>query len=172
MANQQKKNLAKLIKISSNGRYPEVSETISNLFNNQKSLYYLFLGHRTHDINVLEKSYEASMTSAMQQYRHLLHPFRLSMMQLLYTNPKLTSIEIKERLDLSWSDYYNSIRSLEKLKLIKVFDDFDIEGSTKQFVILEEKGKVEYTEFVKVIGKYVDFAKEFIPDYDGTDLYP
>lgn len=158
--------------MSSNGSYPHVSSMISRIFKNQQSLYFLFLGHRTNDINVLEKSYEASMTAAMEQYRHLLHPFRLSIMQLLYTSPRLTSIEIKERLDLSWSDYYNSIRSLEKINLIKVFDDFDEEGSTKQFVILEEKGKNEYTEFIKIVGKYVDFAKEFIPDYDGTDLYP
>lgn len=130
------------------------------------------MGHRTRDINALEKSYEAEMTARMHHYRHLLHPFRLSVMQLLYTNAKLTSIEIKERLDLSWSDYYNSIRSLEKLGLINVFDDFDEDGSTRQFVMMDQKGKQEYTTFIKLVGQYVDFAKEFIPDYDGTDLYP
>ncbi|MHA2249381.1 MAG: hypothetical protein ACXAD7_03415 [Candidatus Kariarchaeaceae archaeon] len=155
-----------------NGRFSQVSDTISDIFNNKKSLYFLFLGHRTSDINVLEKSYEAEMTSKIQKYRFFLHPFRLSIMQILYTSPKLSSIEIKERLGLSWAYYHNSIRSLVKLNLIRVFDDFDEEGSTRQSVVLEEKGKQEYTSFIKLVGKYVDSAKDFIPDYDGDELYP
>ncbi|MHA2252225.1 MAG: winged helix-turn-helix domain-containing protein [Candidatus Kariarchaeaceae archaeon] len=169
---RKKKELAKLISISSNGNFSKVSISITQIFNSKKSLYFLFLGHRTRDINLLEKSYEASMTSAMQQYKHLLHPFRLSIIQLLYINSRLTSIEIKERLDLSWSDFYNSVRRLEKLKLIRVFDDFDEDGSTRQFVILEEEGKQQYGGFINLVGKIVDDVKDLIPDYDGTDLYP
>ena len=70
------------------------------------------------------------------------------------------------------SEYYSSIRPLEKHKLIQVFDDFSEEGLTRQFVIMEEKGKMMYAKFIKLIGKYTDFVKDFIPDYDGTDLYP
>lgn len=161
-----------MIKISSNGSFPEVSDTISTIFDHKKSLYFLFLGHRTHDIDFLNKNYEASMKSEMDEYRHFLHPFRLSIMKLLFTDTILSSIEIKMRLELSSSEFYNSIRPLEKQNLIRVYDDFDENGYTRQFVILEEKGNQEYRQFIKLIDKFVDEAKEFIPDYDGTDLYP
>lgn len=172
MENQQKKNLAELIKISSNGRFPEVSERISNIFTNKKSLYFLFLGHKTQDINLMNNKLEAEMTSEMHNYRHIIHPFKLSIMNLLFTNPKISSIEVRNRLGLSMSEYYNTIRSLEKRKFIQVFDDFGEDGSTRQFVMLEDTGRDIYSNFIKLIGRYTDKIKDFIPDYDGTDLYP
>jgi DNA-binding MarR family transcriptional regulator len=168
----QKKRIAKLVKLSSNGRYPNVSNIISNVFDYKKSLYFLLLGHRTHHINALDENFEAELTSKMQRYKHFLHPFRLSIMQILYTNPKIASIEIRDKLNLSWSDYYNAIRHLEKRNLIRVFDDFDSDGSTRQFVVMEEEGAKEYEAFVEVIGTFVNIAQDYIPDYDGTDLYP
>jgi DNA-binding MarR family transcriptional regulator len=168
----QKKRLAKLIRISSNGSFPEVSGTISEIFKKKNSLYFLFLGHKTQDIRQLEDKIEAEMTEELHKYRQIFHPFRLSIINLLHSNPKITSIEVRTRLGLSKHEYYNSLKALEKQKLIRIFDDFDLDGSTKQFVILEEKGREMYVKFIKLVDKYVNEAKDFIPDFDGADLYP
>jgi DNA-binding MarR family transcriptional regulator len=168
----KKKELAKLIKISSNGDFSTISQSISQVFDDKKSLYFLLLGHKTYSTNLLDAKLEAEMKSEMQQFKHILHPIRLSIMQILFTNPKISSTELRHRLDLSMSDYYNSVKPLEKLNLIRLYDDFDEDGSSKQFVLIEERGKGEFAKFIKLVSKYVEQTKDFIPDYDGTDLYP
>lgn len=121
---------------------------------------------------MLDEKFEASMKTEMQQFKHIFHPIRLAIMQVLHTTSKISSIEIRNRLDLSMSDYYNSVRMLEKLDLVKVFDDFDEDGLTKQFLIMVEEGKRVYGKFIKLVGKYVNLAKDFIPDFDDDMLYP
>lgn len=142
------------------------------MFDNNKSLYFTLLGQKSKNTNLLDEKFEADMKAEMQQFKHIFHPIRLAIMQLLHISSKSSSIEIRNRLDLSMSDYYNSVRSLEKLNFVKVFDDFDENGLTKQFVIMEENGKRVYTKFIKLVGKYVDLAKDFIPDFDDDTLYP
>lgn len=168
----KKKRLNKLIKISSNGTYPNISNIVSELFDNQKSLYFTLLGYKTKDLEILDDKIEAAMSSQIQRYKHLLNPYRMSIMQILNIENKIKSSELKSRLDLSWTEFYNASRSLEKIGLIRTFEDFDDNGLKKQFVVITDNGKQQFVEFVSLISKYVDIAKEFIPGGSQGPLYP
>ena len=126
----------------------------------------------SNDLGILDEKLEASLASELQEYKHLLHPIKLPIMQLVYSNTKISSVKIKENLELSWSDYYNAIPSLQKLDLVKIAEDFDDKGSKRQFLVITEQGKVEYVRLIKIINKFIERAKEIIPGFDSDILYP
>ena len=112
------------------------------------------------------------ISEEMSKYRFIMHPFRLSMMKLLYDNYKMSSIDIKEALKLSWADYSNFIKSLKKKEYVSIKEEFD-EDSKRQFVYLEEAGRRDYENLVNLLNKFLDKSSEIYP-IDSTDdeLYP
>lgn len=110
--------------------------------------------------------------SELLHYRYLMHPIRLSIMKLLYKNFSLTSIEIRNRLKISWGEYNNHVSSLEKNKFISIHTEF-LDANQRQVVYLEELGRKEYDQLVELLDDFLSNAKH---DFENTkhqsSLYP
>jgi DNA-directed RNA polymerase specialized sigma subunit len=91
---------------------------------------------------------------------------------MLYTSTKLSSLEIKERLNLSWTEYYNAVNALNKADLIQILEDFDENSLKRQFIVIEDKGRDEYDALISLIDQFVQLAKEFMPNQLDDKLYP
>lgn len=137
-------------------------------------MYLFLLGQKEvrKNLGILEEKLEAALFAELDEYRNILHPLKLSIMQLVYVDNKISSVEVKDKLEISWSDHHRSINSLSKLNFINVIEDFDQEGSKRQFLVITEHGKLEYVRLIKIISKFIDRASELIPNFDSDLLYP
>lgn len=107
----------------------------------------------------------------MYQYRFLLHPYRLAIMKLLNKYIRLSSLEIKEKLNLSWGEYSNTITSLKKKGYISYSDDFD-ENSVRRFIHLEEPGRQDFEKLTKLLADFLFYSTDIIDDVDYDNTYP
>ena len=76
----------------------------------------------------LEKEIDEKIRKAVPRvvwsFKFFLHPTRPALMKLLYENLDLTSIDLKDILELSWNEFYSHSYSLEKKGYIIIEDKF------------------------------------------------
>jgi hypothetical protein len=133
--------------------------------NSEANLLYTLLIGKSKSINKdIDEKLISNIPLDMLQYKFLMHPTRLAIMKLLFTYDRLSSIEIKSTLQISWSEYQTHIRALQTKLLIKVSDDFD-NGSLKQFVYLEPQGRTEYQNLLFMLEEFVK------PDSQGISEF-
>ncbi|MHA2168826.1 MAG: transcriptional regulator [Candidatus Kariarchaeaceae archaeon] len=92
-----------------------------------------------------------------------LHPIRLTITKLLYENVELSSIEIKEWLQLSWGNYSTHVKALKKKGYIHVKEAFH-DATVKQIITLEQKGMDEFTALTNLL-------ELFLGKVEGDDPY-
>ncbi len=81
-------------------------------------------------------------------------------------NLLMTSVEFKEKLDLTWSEFRNHMNILKKHKYIHVSEKF-IDNSVKQVINIEMFGVTEFDRLSKVLFEF--FGS---PDYEDFLTYP
>ncbi|MHA2031444.1 MAG: transcriptional regulator [Candidatus Kariarchaeaceae archaeon] len=119
------------------------------------------------------KTTRDDLPSDMSKYKFLLNPVRLNIMKLLYDNYNLSSVQIKNNLNLSWSDYSHNILALEEREYVIVQTMFQY-GTKRTMVYLGDKGKEYYENLIELLHEFLQKQDE---DYitslsEDSDLYP
>lgn len=125
---------------------------ISDIFQNRTSAYFYILNQSSKEIDENTIQPEAQ---DIFKYKFLLHPVRLSIMKLLYENIQMTSLEIKEKLGISWNDVGNHITALKEKGYISTDHQFQ-EGSRKQVVSIEPFGTQEFKVLTELLHLFLD----------------
>lgn len=128
------------------------------------------MGQSNRRLKSKERDIQALIPNEMHKYRFILHPFRLSMLKLLDAHFELSSQEIKQTLDLSWSDFSVNINALKKKEYVTVRDDFDDTGRKRQYVTLAKRGEEEYKQLKKLLEQFLTSTANIV--IDDSDLYP
>lgn len=129
--------------------------TVKRIFNGDTSKYLLVAG------NVFRDKKYGSATDVppeLFECKPLLHPLRMAMMKVLIDNPLMTSVELKEYLDLSWSEFRTQMTVLKKLKYVHVTDKF-IENNVKQVISVEAYGITEFNKLSKALFEFLGSSK-------------
>jgi DNA-binding MarR family transcriptional regulator len=84
-----------------------------------------------------------------------MHPIRLAMIKILYDNYKLTTIELKQILQLDKNSFHNNLNSLEKDRLIEITKELTENGITN-IVELKHDTQIKYEEFTRAIIEFLD----------------
>jgi hypothetical protein len=136
--------------------------TVKRIFNSNTSKYLLVAG------NVIRDKPYGSATNIppeLFEYKALLHPVRMAMMKVLIDNPLMTSVELKEYLNLTWSEYRNQMNVLKKLRYVYITEKF-VENSVKQVISVESHGMAEFDKLSKILveflssPEYEEFSKQ------------
>lgn len=126
-------------------------------------------------LKLLEKSYKESTSSLILilqtvfnkrpssdlnipielfNYKYMLHPVRLAILQLLSETPFITSSELKQQLDIPWGYLSNHLKTLKDKNLIMTESRF-IEGSVKMVVYLEPGGDKEFHSLLETLDSFL-----------------
>ena len=142
-----------------------------------RSIFTLTVG-----ANRVDDSYRSKFKEIIPQeiltYRYLMHPIRLTIMKILYSEDRAKAVDIKHILDISWGEYSNHIKSLEQKGYLEIMNEFNDEGNVIQVVYLLEFGRKQYGQLIELLQQFVAKSSPF--EYlmyaqanlrDGT-LYP
>ncbi|OLS27176.1 MAG: hypothetical protein HeimC2_12860 [Candidatus Heimdallarchaeota archaeon LC_2] len=119
---------------------------------------------------------ETNIPLEMFKYKFLMNPIRLAMVKMLSVHDNLTSIQIKNSLEISWDEYYTNIKALESKSYITVDDNFDKE-MRRQFVYLQKEGRQDYINLMTLLQDFADDplsldVNQIHENTDEEDLYP
>ncbi len=144
---------------------------------NDKSLLLLLGAHKTDDKYIEEL--QKNMPQDLIKFRYLMHPIRLMIIKLLYSEFSLSSIEIKRVLKITWGEYTSHAKSMQKKGYLDIKEQFTVDASVKQVLFLSEQARVEYEAILELLGDLIekktpiDYIVNSDPvDYMDDDLYP
>ncbi|MHA2252042.1 MAG: transcriptional regulator [Candidatus Kariarchaeaceae archaeon] len=151
---------------SDKGRYisnKHLVGQISEIIDNRPYLFYLVFGQALSDSKRFEVELKNKFPIDIFNYKFLMQPVRLAITKLLYENSELSSIEIKEILQITWGSYSTHTKALKKKEYILVREEF-VDGSVKQILNLSPKGIDQYNSLT-------DLLQQFLRNADEEDIY-
>jgi DNA-binding MarR family transcriptional regulator len=147
-------------------------KNFSDIFTTNQLSYLAVLGQSKYNEKDLSNKLQKDVPNEIKQYRFLMHPVRLSIMKALYKNFNLTSVELKNQVDMSWGEYGSHINALESRGFISLHNDFQ-DGIRVSLVMLEEVGRVEYEALVQLLKGFLEDATyDYFDEKPTEDLYP
>ena len=87
--------------------------------------------------------------------KFLLHPVRMSICKLLSEYQNITSMELRGKLGVSWSDFSAHTKALKEKGFIHV-EDRVIEDSFRQVISFEPLGLEKYEKLVDILIEFID----------------
>lgn len=133
--------------------------------------------HKTDDKYI--KELQNNIPQDLIKYRYLMHPTRLIIIKLLYSEFSLSSIEIKRTLNIPWGDYTTHTKSLEKKGYVEIKEQFSEDASVKQVLQLTKQGRSDYETILELLGDLIEkktpldyIINSDAEDYMNDELYP
>lgn len=142
----------------------KIGEEISSIFQNHTSMFHLILSQKNKKPTPTEDELAKSIPKEIFDHKFLMHPVRLAMAKLLFETIELTSIELKNSLDLSWGDYSSHIKALKKKKFIYIREEFR-DVSVKQVITLTDLGYKSYENLKSILCEFLSNSPENYLDY-------
>jgi basic membrane lipoprotein Med (substrate-binding protein (PBP1-ABC) superfamily) len=139
----------------------KIRETLSSIFQEHPELVVYIINHNLIDDEEAISRFENEVPQELYQYKFILNPVRLAITKLLFENASLSTIELKNRLKLSWDELNNNIKALRKNSYIDIEKRF-YEDRLTQFISLKID-KID--EFRTLSTLLVDFLTN-TPNYD------
>ncbi|MHA2251175.1 MAG: transcriptional regulator [Candidatus Kariarchaeaceae archaeon] len=136
---------------------------LSEILDNRPYLFYLIIGDALTDSSKIEGEVRQRLPVDILNFKFLLNPIRLTITKLLYENVTLSSIEIRDLLQISWGTYSTHFKALKKNGYISATDEFR-DGSLVQVLTLQQKGISEFSELT-------DLLLQFLSHADDSDPY-
>ena len=130
-------------------------QIIKEIFKSQTIVYYTLIGQSRVSDKEIEEKLKESIPKDIFDYKYLLHPIRLTFTKLLYENLELTSIEIRDILEISWNEYFTHLKALKKHKMLHVEERF-IDGQKRQVLSLNQNGIEEYKTLADLLHLILD----------------
>ncbi|OLS26073.1 MAG: hypothetical protein HeimC2_16950, partial [Candidatus Heimdallarchaeota archaeon LC_2] len=128
-----------------------IKETLNLIFNGSIKGYLLLASgvQKTSEDDTIG----THIPKSLFKHKFLMHPVRLAMMKILTENQVVTSIELKNKLDLSWGEFSHHLTNMKKHHLIQIDDKF-IDGITKQAITVTIVGNKQYVNLVKILHEF------------------
>lgn len=164
-----RKRTAAYLRHRRNARARAILETFSDIFSPKQLAYLAILGQKSQDGQPPFEKTLGEIPSKLIEYKFLMQPVRLSIMNLLHKHFTLTSVQIKDELRISWGNYSSHISALEKKGFLSTYYDF-LDGSKVQMVVLEEVGRKEYESLTELLQEFL--MNQQGSDLSSVDLYP
>lgn len=136
------------------------NQYVKELFRSHTVLYYTLIGQNRNSEKGINDKIKESIPHDLFEFKHIFHPIRLSLMKILFESLEMTSVEIRDILDIKWNEYYSHINALKKFKLIKVEEKFK-DGYLRQVVSLEPKGIEEFKTLTDLLNLFLDSATNY-----------
>ncbi|MCE7735556.1 MAG: helix-turn-helix transcriptional regulator, partial [Candidatus Heimdallarchaeota archaeon] len=130
------------------------NKIITQIFGN-KTVSYFVIGQNFISKENINEKLEKEFPPEMLKHKYLMHPARLAICRVLIQNTIISSAEIRKKLDISWADFSNQIRSLKENELI-ISEDRIIDGSVKQVVSITPIGIEQYNKLISVLIAFID----------------
>ena len=156
----------------------EMEEILNPLFNNTPSMIYLLAGNIKFKDDLLNYAFQGEIPKEIYGYKFYLNPIRLSILKLLSQETYLTTVEIKERLELPWHTVTNHLNSLKNYGSIIVEQKF-VEHEVKSVVSITPSALAEYSMLREILmeffnapnhEQYTENSKNV--KNDDNELYP
>lgn len=144
----------------------------SDMFTPSQLSYLAVLGQSQYDENKVKNRLKKDIPTGLKEYRFLMHPVRLLIVRTLYKNFSMISTDIKEVIDVSWSEYTSHINALEKNGLVSANTEFHENGLKVNIVYLEEQGRMEYENLITLLQTFLKGAKIDFFEEETDALYP
>jgi basic membrane protein A len=141
----------------------KIRETLSSLFKDHPELVIYIINANLIDDDEVASRFKKEVPRELYRYKFILNPIRLAITKLLFENAELSTIELKNRLGLSWDELNNGIKALKKSNYIEIEKRF-YEDRLTQFISLKVN-KID--EFRTLSAMLVDF----LSDTPNFDLY-
>lgn len=158
---------AKLLNHLNNRHYQDL---IAPIFEGKMSLYYFLLSGQSKSTH---KGSTFEVPAEIYDFKFILHPIRLSILKLLNDYPRMTSIELKHNLKVSWNDLKNHLKILEERVYVVTGKQF-VDGSVKKVVEITNLGIQEFITFKELIIKFLNETQHIDSYYEGnlSDINP
>ena len=134
----------------------ETIKSVNHEFDlSNKAIYSLFTGAVNGDNFYSEKRYKEFIPQEILTYRYLMHPIRLTIMKIPVNEDHMRSVDIKNALDISWSEYSTHVKSLEQNEYIEVQNEFSENGNVVQVVYALEFGRKQFDLLFGLLQQFV-----------------
>ena len=155
-------------------------ELIQELFQSQSTLYFLLMGQSSIKDKHVENEIKKAIPHKIYDFKFLLQPVRLSITKVLFENIRLSSVELKEILEVSWNEYRNNITALQKKRYVDIVEGFE-DAKVTQFVSLTQLGIESYKILTDLLHLFLDNTPDYqnyireaqsLIDDPDKDVYP
>lgn len=100
---------------------------------------------------------EGKISKELFEFKFLLHPLRLAIMKSLSDNPQLTTTDLKNLLNISWTELSNHLKALKKKGYILTESKF-IDNSVKVAITIEPNGLSAFHSLGDLLAEFFDQA--------------
>jgi hypothetical protein len=131
---------------------------ISGITGVNPEIIYLITGAQK--VSVDKKTYREFMKQVppdLLEYKFLLHPVRLAILKVMYDYVNLTTIQLKEKLGLTWTEFNNGIKSMKRADLLHEQTKF-VDGNVRIIVTLTNLGISQFQDLKRLL---IDFLSDF-----------
>lgn len=142
-----------------------IKKIVAPLLDDKTKLLYLFVGQSRVQNRKLTQDFKSMVPTEIYDFKFLLHPVRLAMMKLLFDQPKITSVELKEQLGINWNDFRNHLKSLRKKGLIEIEQGF-VDDALAQIVSMSNAGLSEFKELTDLVTSFLSSHADLGPYLD------
>ena len=119
-----------------------------------KGIYILFPGALKGN-NDVQTKYAKMFPEELYRYKFFLNPVRLAILKSLYEYPRMSTVELKTSLNLSWSMFNTHLDALKKKNYIHV-DHLIEDGNPKFIVSLQHHTLVEFENLILVLEAFLN----------------
>lgn len=130
---------------------------ITEIIDYRPNLFYLIFGDTLSNHRKIETELKDRVPPEIFNYKFLMNPIRLVITKLLYEKVELSSIEIRDMLQIPWGNYSTHVRALKKHDIIQIKEEF-VDSSVKQILTLSPKGIEEYKALIDILKQFLDQA--------------
>jgi len=146
---------------------PPESQIIPDLFGSRPVLYYYLLGTAHFRDDALEDRIAQAIPHELYSFKFLFNPVRLSMVKLLYENLQLTTVELKDLLQLNWNTFNSHLAALKDKGYVEGAYTFQ-DGTRSQMITLLPYGEEQYQMLTELLHLFLDSTADL--ELDETDL--
>lgn len=131
-----------------------IDSIISSIFST-KSAGFMVLGNKIVNQEDLTDELKKAIPEEIMEYKFLMNPVRISICKLLIDSMDLPTKNVKEALNVSWSNYSTHSKALKDQGLIETFSKF-VDGIEVQFISITPEGERRYKELTGILHELLD----------------
>ena len=137
----------------SNWDTKKVLNEVSSLFNGNKTIGYVFWDISQDDDSVNNTPLE--IPTQILGFKYFFHPVRLSILKLLSDHIKLSTVELRDSLDISWNVLNPHLLSLQENEYVSIKSDFS-DGKLRKVIQITPNAITTFNEFKILLIEFLE----------------
>ncbi len=153
-----------------------IDHVISEIADVSSEIIYLIAGAQKVSIDKqMHKDFMKQIPPDLFEYKFLLHPIRLAILKVMYDQVNLTTIQLKEILGLTWTEFNNIFKTMKRANLLFYHTKF-VDDNVRIIVSLTNLGITQFRDLKRLLIDFLDDINtdKYIQYIDGLKdlLYP